>query len=210
MHLLGGHLDVEVRKVTEDLELHLATGRLCHCDRELRERADVFAVDGEHAITLEELALGRVPRDDHTDRWRDEEAVRGENGEIEQHGEDEVHHWAGDDDEDTFPDRLGFERSPAVLRQHRFAPRLFEHRDEPTERKYADAVLGFLAAEPDDLRAETDAEREHLDAEELGHGEMAELVHEDEHADEDDEVEEIHTASPVSTGEPPVLASRHA
>ena len=76
---------------------------------------------------------------------------------------------------------------------------LLEHLHEAAEREEADAVLGLLAAESHDLRTEADREREDLDPEDLREREVAELVHEDEHAHEQDEVEEVHGERGVYT-----------
>ena len=69
------------------------------------------------------------------------------------------------------------------------------HLDVAAERDGADAVLGVAARERQHLRPEAQREREHADADPPGHQEMAELVHENQHAEDENESQNAgHTA----------------
>ena len=119
--------------------------------------------------------------------------VLEEDGRVERDGKEQVHRRPREDDDDALPERLRLERAVPVLGQDRLAAlALLEHLHEAAERQEADAVLGLLAADADDLRAESDREREHLHAEDLGEGKVPRLVDEDEGADEEDEVQKVH------------------
>ena len=64
-----------------------------------------------------------------------------------------------------------------------FGLALLEHLHEAAEREEADAVLGLLAADAQDLGPEAERERDDLDPEDLRPREVPELVHEDERRD---------------------------
>ena len=63
---------------------------------------------------------------------------------------------------------------------------LADHLDVATERDRAEHVLGAVDGAAEQARPEADRELEHADAGALGDDEMAELVHDDEHAEDDD------------------------
>src|SRR5690606_32650034 len=64
------------------------------------------------------------------------------------------------------------------------------HLDVAAEWQGRDDVLGLAALEPDHARAEPDREARYLDVRHLRGHEMAELVHEDEHAQYDNECDD--------------------
>ena len=72
------------------------------------------------------------------------------------------------------------------------------HLDVAAERDGADAVFGVAAPDDEQLGAEAERERQHADADPPRHQEMAELVHEDQHAENEQEGEMMVTNSPES------------
>ncbi len=107
-------------------------------------------------------------------------------------GGDQVHDGPGEDDDDALPERLRFERSLAVFGQDGVGLRLLEHLHETAEGDEPDAIFGFLAAQPEDLRPEAEREGDDLHAEDLGPGVMPELVHENQRGHENDEIKKVH------------------
>ena len=90
-----------------------------------------------------------------------------------------------------------FEGAPAILGEDGLvALALLEHLHEAAEGQEAHAVLRLLAADAHHLGPEADGEGEDLDAEDLGEGKVARLVDEDQRADEQDEVQQVHGERP--------------
>src|SRR5690606_14812386 len=87
------------------------------------------------------------------------------------------------------------ERALAILGQDDRALARFEHLDVAAERQQRDAVLRLATAQLEDLRAETQTKGQDFDAERLREQKMPKLVDEDQRADEDDEVEQVHAGS---------------
>ena len=72
---------------------------------------------------------------------------------------------------------------------------LARHLHVAAERNRADAVLGVATSDLQQLRAEAERERQHADAEPARRQEVTELVHEHEHAKDEQECEErVHCA----------------
>jgi hypothetical protein len=185
-----------------------------------RDRRTVHAVDALARLQPRQLrrARGRAHPADHT-RCHDGLAVPGvEHGEHDE-GEDDVHHHAGDHDEQSRGEALGLE--PPVLgngpwseRHHRIrivsllarleppsllAPALDErrlrivprgHPHVAAERKQREHVFRLAAALAEQGRTEADGKARRVDAGELRGDEVAELVHEDDEAEDDDRRDE--------------------
>ncbi len=66
-HLFGRDGHVDIGRVAEHLEGQLAPGVFLHDARQLRVRADLFAVDGEDAVAGKELAVGGMTGQDDAD-----------------------------------------------------------------------------------------------------------------------------------------------
>src|SRR5207249_8405081 len=101
-------------------------------------------------------------------------------------------------DHDSLPQRLRLERALAVLGQDGLVAlglALLEHLHEAAEGEDADAVLRLFAPDAHDLGAEADREHDHLHAEDLREREVPRFVNEDQDADEQSEIEEIHDVS---------------
>ncbi len=110
----------------------------------------------------------------------------------EQHREQQVGDRPGGDDGDALPDALPIEGARQVGRSH-LALALVGHLDVAAERQRGERPFGAIAADaarPDDT-AEADREAQHLDAGELGDDVVAELVERDQHAERDDEGENL-------------------
>ena len=75
---------------------------------------------------------------------------------------------------------------------------LARHLHVAAERQRADPVFRVAAPEAEDGRIEAELELQDLDADALGRQEMAELVHEDEHAEHERERENVITVEPGS------------
>jgi hypothetical protein len=172
------------------------------------EGADVLSVDRHDPIAWLELARGRMSRQNDPDRRRQERPVGHEHRKVEKQREHQVHRGPRENDRDAFVDRQRFERALSILGQHEIALRLLEHLHVAAERNQTDAVLGLTPSELQDLRTEAEAESDDLDPEGLGHRKVAELVHEDERADQNDEVEEVHAREAASRPAAPALGAR--
>jgi hypothetical protein len=144
---------------------------------------------GDHVARLHAAALGRRSRGYRTDLRRllqeREFPVALHQHDPHQHDrQQDVHHGAHDEHLEALPLRLRKElvrlAGPRVIR--RFAG----HLDVAAERYRADAILGVPPAEPHQLGPEAQGERDHTDADPTGHQEVAQFVHEDQHAQHED------------------------
>ncbi len=103
------------------------------------------------------------------------------------HGQHDVHRRPHDEDQEAIPlaprQKLFRSTIPGLVRI------LAGHLHVTAERDGADAVLGVAALKTEDFRAESEREREHADAEPLGHQVVTQLVHEDQHAEDEQESE---------------------
>ena len=125
--------------------------------------------------------------------------------EEQEEGEDEVEDGAGDGDEDALPAGLGGEvvvggggwKGRQVvggwgrpLDGSAVATELAGHFDEAAEGEDGDAVFGIAVGEAKDAGAEADGEGFDADAAGFGDEEVAELVDQDEEAEDDGEFED--------------------
>jgi hypothetical protein len=192
-----GEGNVDRLVVPQELEASWNPGARRNDSLLLGKRRHRVPVDADDAIAHHEFSSRRLARNHDPDRGRRKLAILQENGRVQQHGEEDVHRRPRKHDDDPFPERLGFEGALLVLgKDGGRTSRLFEHPHESAERDEGDAVFGLLAAKTKDLGSESNRKREHLDAEDLRKGEVSELVHEDQRADEQREIEQIHGSTP--------------
>jgi len=76
---------------------------------------------------------------------------------------------------------------PAIPLGHNLVRIVPRHLHVPAEGERRDPVLGLAARDAEQARTEADGEAKHLHAQQLGRDEVAELVHEDEAAQEEDD-----------------------
>jgi hypothetical protein len=117
--------------------------------------------------------------------------------EEQEERQDEVEDRPGDGDEDALPAGLGGEvvgrgsgREGGLgsgLQGSPVAAELAGHLDVAAEGEDGDAIVGIAVAEAEDAGSEADGEGFHADAAELGDDEVAELVDENEEAEDDGE-----------------------
>ena len=91
--------------------------------------------------------------------------------------------------EDLEPLPLGLRHELVGPPAARVVGRLARHLHVAAERDRADAVLRVAADDPEQLGAEAEREGQHADAVAAGHQEMPQLVHEDEHAEDEHETQ---------------------
>ena len=159
---------------------------------QLVERADVLAVRLDHAVARLEHPVGGAVGEDRAHHRGDRLRVAEVDDEEEPDGQEQVHRRPREDDDHALPERLLREGAPLVLRADVVVGALPEHAHVAAEGERRDHVLGAAAREPGDPRTEAEREFEDADAEEFRPREVAELVHEHEHADQDDEVDDLH------------------
>jgi hypothetical protein len=182
-----------LRGAALDGDAHLAPGRGGDARVEVVPRAHVLAVDGDDAIAGAEVGVGRrLPGEDGPDGRRGR--ARFGAGELheDERGEGDVGERPAADDAQPLPRRAQRERVGLLLGVDARARLLAAQAHVAAERDGADRVLGAAPLEVQERPSEADGELVDAHAEEARHREVTELVHRDEHADQQREPDERH------------------
>ena len=160
--------------------------------RELLPGCHRYVVDPEHHVPFQEPRAGgrAVGRDVADARGQGRHASEEDDPENED-GEDEVSHRSGRHDRHLHPDRFLLEGARQLFGRDLIPFALPDELHVAAEGNRGEDVFGFTPPEAGQLRSEPERELGDSDTEFPGHDEVAEFVHENEDAEDDDEREEI-------------------
>src|SRR6185436_10158548 len=166
-------------------------------------RFHAVAVDAQDAIAARETRQGLRARRQRAcqyrvdlDRRADPYARDRREAAIDEEGEQDVHRDAGKDHRHARPQRFLLERAFRIDRHRGLAafelaghPLVFQsgHLHVAAERNPRDPVLGLPTRPGNHRTAEAEREAQHLNPHRLRDEEVPQLVHEDQHAEHDDE-----------------------
>ncbi len=187
----GRHLLLQPGAVPVDVQRDLASGLGCDGHQEVFPIIDAFTVHGPDMVTeLQPGLFGYRALDNETDHGRMLVVGRNRRALIQDHGhhgqrQHHVHHRSHDQHLEPLP--LGLGQELVIGPGASIFGVLARHLDVAAKGDRADAILGVAAFELQDLGAESQGERQHAHADAAGHHEVPELVHEDEHAQHENE-----------------------
>ena len=176
-----------------EADAQLAPGRAQHALVELVPGAHRLAVDGNDAIAGAQIGLGRrLPGEDGADGGGGRARLGARQLHEHERGEGDVRQRSGEDDAQALPRRAQREGERLLVGIDVGVVALAEQAHVAAERNDADGVLGAAARPAHQRAAEADLQLLHAHTEQPRHHEVPELMHGDEHADEQREPDQRH------------------